>query len=62
MKCVNGIFLTPLYQGHVTGELNEPRSNIPDCKSKEYLKKRMNTPTQQNKTLARKNNYERLLS
>jgi len=38
------------------------QQHIPDCKSKEYLKKRMNTPTQQNKTLLRKNNYERLLS
>ena len=38
------------------------QQHIPDCKSKEYLKKRMNTPTQQNKTLVRKNNYEKLLS
>jgi len=37
------------------------QQHIPDCNSKEYLKKRMNAETVFNKTLIRKINYERLL-
>ncbi len=36
--------------------------HIPDCKSKDYLKKRINADTEHNKNLTRKINYERLLS
>jgi hypothetical protein len=38
------------------------QQHIPDCNSKEYLKKRMNADTEFNKNLTRKDNYERLLS